>query len=1046
MPEKPKRFKIGRSLSDGLCDSSSNAIRLKGTVLKRNLPFVLESLPHGLIITDLNARIIYTNQEIEKITGYKPSELIGQSPDILNAEKNSDQIQKEILERLSQSQKWHGELRQRHKDGRVYWADFKVFPILGENNSVLAWASIQFVTTKRKEEETRARKLQEKTQMFLESIPEALFVVTPEGRYIEVNNSACELLGYRREEMLELSIIDLIPPHLHDESIATFSKLKQEGTIYEEIVIQRKDGPQLYGEIYATALDDGNYLGTVRDISARKEMERKLRESEEKYRNLVEMSPDAIVVHRQGKITFINQAGVRLYGIDNAEDLIGKNALDFVHPDSRALVVKRITELLQSKKPAATTYEKMFRADGSIAHVEVAAAPFQEDSASVQVVIRDISRRMEMEQILKEKTQELEEQLFFSEALNQLAESILSHDHTDKSLHTITKIISDTLHAECHLLADGRLKSSYPENQVVMEEPEFDIIKKISDIHLEEKKVYFSHRDAVNEHLVKHGLGDFLHQKLDIYSLCWYPFSSNHGGYNCIAISETNSKRVLKKREIEFLKDASRLIDIAILKVKYHDYQKTTVEALRESKEKYKELFENAYDIIYTTDLNGKFLSVNQAGLRTLGYSLEEILDYDLPKVVHPSYLEICLNYFNQKLSGFSETTGPYEVLAVTKGGTNIWIEVSTRIIKKDGIPIGLQGIGRDITERKEMIESIKNQEYEKELIISSISESVVFFDQDMKVRWANEMSAQSHKIPAHQMIGHRCYELWKKRISPCPNCAVITALESGEAASSEILDGEKTLQIKAFPVKNEGNNIIGVVEISKDITEQKKMEREMARFERMNLIGEMAAGFGHEIRNPMAVVKGFLQMLYNKKDFKSYLSYFDIMIEEIDRANSIITEYLSLAKDKAADLKVQNLNPIIEALYPLILADAIHEDKSIELELEDIPDLAIDKNDIHQLILNLVRNGLEAMENRGVLRLSTYRDRDNVALAVKDEGKGIDPCILDKLGMPFVTTKENGTGIGLAICYSIAKRNNARIEVDTGSDGTTFYVKFLLG
>ena len=108
-----------------------------------------------------------------------------------------------------------------------------------------------------------------------------------------------------------------------------------------------------------------------------------------------------------------------------------------------------------------------------------------------------------------------------------------------------------------------------------------------------------------------------------------------------------------------------------------------------------------------------------------------------------------------------------------------------------------------------------------------------------------------------------------------------------------------------------------------------------------------------------------------------------------------------------------------------------------------DIPDLLLDKKEIHQVIHNLTRNGLEAMPPGGCLFIRTYKDGDVVVLAVQDQGKGIEPDVLEKLGTPFFTTKENGTGLGLAVCYSIAARHNAKIEIETGADGTTFYIKF---
>jgi signal transduction histidine kinase len=168
-------------------------------------------------------------------------------------------------------------------------------------------------------------------------------------------------------------------------------------------------------------------------------------------------------------------------------------------------------------------------------------------------------------------------------------------------------------------------------------------------------------------------------------------------------------------------------------------------------------------------------------------------------------------------------------------------------------------------------------------------------------------------------------------------------------------------------------------------------------------------------------------------------------MIKELDRANSIITEFLLLAKDKAVEKKRQSLNQEIRTIFPLLRADAMKQDKSIEMELGDIPHILIDKNEITQLVLNLVRNGLEAMSPGGLLSMKTFKNDEEVVLAMQDQGTGIAPEVLEKIGTPFFTTKDNGTGLGLAICYSIAQRHNAKIDIDTGSTGTTFYVRFKL-
>ena len=226
----------------------------------------------------------------------------------------------------------------------------------------------------------------------------------------------------------------------------------------------------------------------------------------------------------------------------------------------------------------------------------------------------------------------------------------------------------------------------------------------------------------------------------------------------------------------------------------------------------------------------------------------------------------------------------------------------------------------------------------------------------------------------------------------------------------------------------------------------QKEIEKQIARLDRLNIIGEMAAGIAHEVRNPMTTVRGFLQMLAKKEHDSPHASFYSIMIEELDRANGIITEFLSLAKNKAVNLEYANLNQIIEAILPLIQADARISNKSIVLELSEIPELLIDEKEIRQVILNMVRNGLEAMNEKGEVRIRTYCEENAVVMAIADQGSGIKVEILENIGIPFQTTKENGTGLGLPVCYSIAARHNAKIMVETGSKGTEFFVKFKIG
>lgn len=232
---------------------------------------------------------------------------------------------------------------------------------------------------------------------------------------------------------------------------------------------------------------------------------------------------------------------------------------------------------------------------------------------------------------------------------------------------------------------------------------------------------------------------------------------------------------------------------------------------------------------------------------------------------------------------------------------------------------------------------------------------------------------------------------------------------------------------------------------ITKNIITTRKLEQEILRLDRLNMVGQMAANVAHEIRNPLTSVRGYLQRMQMKNNYSLGKEHCELMLEELDRTNLIISEYLLLTKEKVSHRKNCSLNTIISALYPLLYTNAIAVNSKITLALEDIPTLYLDENEIRQLLLNLVNNGLDAMPSGGEIIIHTFHKQDKVVLSIIDQGSGISSQLFGKLGTPFLTTKSEGTGLGLAICYRIAFRHNASINVKTSSAGTTFAVNFAL-
>ena len=324
--------------------------------------------------------------------------------------------------------------------------------------------------------------------------------------------------------------------------------------------------------------------------------------------------------------------------------------------------------------------------------------------------------------------------------------------------------------------------------------------------------------------------------------------------------------------------------------------------------------------------------------------------------------------------------------------------------------------------------------------IMESITDGFFALNREWEFIHVNKYQYLPQRKTAKDVLGKNIWGLFPKCVDTVMYKEFHRAMSERVAVNFEMTTAysDYWYEVVAYPFDE------GICCLLKNINEKRKYEQELKRLSNLDLIGQMAAGISHEIRNPMTTVRGFLQLLKKENEYEEYNVYFNVMIEELDRANSIITEFLSIGNTKTSDLQMLDLNSIIRDIAPIIKIDTFNQNKSIQFNMTDIPELFLNRNEIRQLIINLYRNGLEAMSTGKVLSISTYkRDENCVVLAVRDQGEGISPAIVEKLGTPFYTTKDNGTGLGLGICYAIAARHNAKIEIQTGSEGTTFFIEF---
>ncbi|OCA83465.1 sensor histidine kinase [Bacillus sp. FJAT-27986] len=243
-------------------------------------------------------------------------------------------------------------------------------------------------------------------------------------------------------------------------------------------------------------------------------------------------------------------------------------------------------------------------------------------------------------------------------------------------------------------------------------------------------------------------------------------------------------------------------------------------------------------------------------------------------------------------------------------------------------------------------------------------------------------------------------------------------------------------------------NNFDEAIKEIDNIVYRTSIQKELQQAEKMNAIGQLAASVAHEIRNPMTVVKGFLQIFQNKSKLsEEELSYIKLMVDEINRAEGIINDYLSLAKPDLGSKEYVMLSEFSAHIVDLmngyaLMVSNIHLHFELDFDLE----IYINTNEVKQVLINIMKNGIEAMKDGGELTLSIQKEGECIVFSVSDTGNGMSEEQIKRLGTAFYSLKDKGTGIGLMVCYQVIERMKGKIEVESEKNkGTTFkvYVPF---
>jgi two-component system sensor histidine kinase HydH len=334
--------------------------------------------------------------------------------------------------------------------------------------------------------------------------------------------------------------------------------------------------------------------------------------------------------------------------------------------------------------------------------------------------------------------------------------------------------------------------------------------------------------------------------------------------------------------------------------------------------------------------------------------------------------------------------------------------------------------------------------------ILSSMSNGVVFINNTGQILSFNSAAEKITGYTEEEIRGRPYKDIFSDeelRDSP-----LLLALNTGKSchdidSNRVVKDGRRVpLKVSAFPIHDENGNIIGAGEIFQDLQMIRELEERVRRADRLASLGKLAAGIAHEVRNPLASIKGFAQ--YLKGTFshnESGAEYADIIVEEVERLDKVVSALLNFAKPKPLQLEMHSINSIIEEALTLIEDKAKADHISIIKNfVVDIPLTAVDKEQIKQVFLNIFLNATQEMEEGGTLEVTSRSGGDSsVMVEIKDTGRGISTENMKNIFSPFFTTKESGFGLGLSIAHTIIESHGGEISVKSEIEkGTIFKIQ----
>lgn len=465
---------------------------------------------------------------------------------------------------------------------------------------------------------------------------------------------------------------------------------------------------------------------------------------------------------------------------------------------------------------------------------------------------------------------------------------------------------------------------------------------------------------------------------------------------------------------------------------------------LLESKALLESFYNNTNDSIVIADLDLRILRVNPAFERTFGWMEQEVLGRKIP--FFPEGYESRLKDITDQLMAGEQISNLYCVRQ-RKDGRLLHVSVSISPIRDaSGQLVATASLIRDISELVAATEELRTTKEELESLINTTTDAISVYDLSGRFIRVNPAwtrlygwrEDEIHSLTGLDVVPADRLNEWRQLIRMVRAGHTVSGFETvRKRKDGQFID----VSMSISPSRDETGKVTGTAAIIRDIRERKATEDMMRRTEKLALTGQLAAGVAHEIRNPLTSLKGFVQLL---REQGSNQRYCEIILEEVDRIEDILNEVLILAKPERVSFIQIQLSRMLNHVVTLLDTQAILKNAQIEFATdENLPRIDGIEGQLKQLFINLVKNAIESLGDGGTVKIEVVPSGlKHVRIRVEDNGCGIPAERLARLGEPFYTTKEKGTGLGMMICYRIIQNHGGTIRVDSSiGKGTTVEV-----